>query len=1034
MKFDLNCYRYCTHFKSKTVVIEFRTCCLIIAGVLPPRIVALTTTSVLIFWDTPESMNGLLKFYSIMRISHRGARNVYFGKALSSPDSGLEPGSTYSYYLIVGTSVGNTSSSIKSVSMPTDIPDNIPALKTVTVQSSSQVYMEWDPIVTSSGTIDQYGVILNAGQPSEIEKRVGLNFSTVVTGLKPHFEYDVRLLACLAGKPNACGIGMGTSITTKEAPPSDMQPPILTAKGPNIVDIDWTSPLFPNGEIIQYLIYYRKEGSFIEFLINRVDSEILHISHAGRDLRPYTQYQYRVVAGNKEGDASSGWALVRTLEASPSGLKRPGINATSAFGFMVHWNPPLNPNGVILEYRIVYKEVKISPGNHTAEYLSVSPNVFKTLISGLKPYLNYEVYLQVINNVGNSSSETVIVQTDQSSPAGMPVIKAEKITSGTALILRWDPPARPNGVVSVYRLYELGSSVAVYQGISREFEMRRLQPFTLYTVQLEACTKAGCTKGVLQNFLTAEAAPTNQPIPKVLEVNATSVVISWTRPIQPNGEIVMYEVLRQEQTRLVKRELSDPLVIYSTNDTLGFSFTYTDMGLRPYTEYQYSIKSTNVISSVQSPWQTIFTEQAPPQGVASPVVEYIPDSIDRLKITWSPPTRSNGVIQSYQLQRNNSVPLSFDTNDKFEYVDSILLPYTFYSYTITVCTAGGCTASPPTILRTVESPPAKVDSPNLEAVSSNAIKATWVPLGQESGQVTKYQLTMDSSVVYSGVNTEHIQIGLTPYKLYSFSLTACTRGGCTKSGEVSGRPLDDVPTGLEKPKLNVLSSQSVEVMWKAPLSPHGIITSYDVRRDGSLIYTQSLSISGQLVTTFTDYGLSPGTSYSYVVIARNRKGSVESPAAIATTYPSSPAGLRAPVLKPLSSTSIQATWDPPVKPNGHIQNYTLLQDGQIIYNGGATVLSYTVPGLHFWTEYTFRVQACTSRGCELSEGAKARTLESIPEEQASPTLLALADDTGGHAGVLVSWDPPLKPNGVITQYKIYRRKSVMEAIGKSLAI
>ncbi|XP_062584554.1 usherin-like isoform X1 [Saccostrea cucullata] len=1011
--------------------VSFQTLHALPEGVLPPRIVALTTSSVLIFWDPPQSINGLLKFYSVMRISFRGAKNVYFGKGLSSTDSGLVPGSTYSYYLIVGTSEGNTSSAIKSVSMPTNIPDNIPALKTVTVQSSSWIFIEWDPIVTSSGTIDQYGVILNAGQPTEIEKRVGLNFSTIVTGLKPHFEYDVRLVACLAGEPNACGIGAGTKVKTEEAPPSDMQPPILTPKGPNMVDIEWAPPLFPNGDIIQYLIYYRKLGSLIEFLINRVEPEILQITHAGNDLKPYSRYQYKVVAGNKKGDASSGWALVRTLEAPPTGLKRPDISATSAYGFMIQWSPPTYPNGVILEYRVVYKEIKISPGNHTVEHLSISPDIFKTLVSGLKPYSNYEVHLQVLNKVGNASSETVIVQTDQSSPVGMPVVKAEKISSGTALILSWDPPAKPNGVISIYRLYELGSLVALFQGINREFEMRRLQPFTMYTVQLEACTKTGCTKGVFQNFLTAEAAPTNQPTPKPLEVNATSAMISWARPLEPNGVILMYEVLRREERRLTKRELSNPVVVYSTNDTLSSSFTYTDVGLRPYTEYQYSVRSTNAISSVQSPWQTVFTEQALPQGVASPTVKHIPDVIDSLMITWTPPSEANGVIQSYQLQRNDSVPLSFDKSDKFEYVDTNLLPYSFYSYKVIVCTAGGCTTSTPTIIRTVESPPVKVEPPHLESVSSSAIKATWEPLSQESGQVTKYQLTMDGSSVYSGLNTEHTQSGLTPYKLYSFSLTVCTRGGCTESGEVSGRPLDDVPTSLQKPTLNVLSSQSIEVMWKAPLNPHGIITSYDVRRDGALIYTQSLSISGNLVTTFTDYGLSPGTSYSYVVIARNRKGSVESPAAIATTYSSSPAGLSPPVLKPLSSTSIQASWNQPAKPNGQIQNYTLLLDGQIVYTGGAIVLSYTVPGLLFWTEYTFRVQACTNRGCELSEGSKARTLEAVPEEQPFPSVLALADDNGGHAGVLVTWDPPLKPNGVIIQYKVYRRKPVTEIIGMS---
>lgn len=266
-------------------------------------------------------MNGFFKFYLLMRIFLRGVKNVYFGKELIIIDFELVFGSKYIYYVIVGISVDNISSVVKSVFMSIYIFDNILVLKNVTVQSSFQIYMEWDFIVILIGIIDQYGVIFNVGKLIEIEKRVGMNFFIIVLGLKFYFIYDVRLIVCLAGEFNVCGIGMGIEVMIKEVLFFDMLLFILIVKGFKIVDIDWGLFLFFNGILFQYLIYYREEGFFIEFLINRVESDVVYIRYVGNDLKFFIQYQYRVVVGNKEGDVFSGWVLVRILEVLFVGVK-----------------------------------------------------------------------------------------------------------------------------------------------------------------------------------------------------------------------------------------------------------------------------------------------------------------------------------------------------------------------------------------------------------------------------------------------------------------------------------------------------------------------------------------------------------------------------------------------------------------------------------------------------------------------------------------------------------------------------------------
>ena len=92
-----------------------------------------------------------------------------------------------------------------------------------------------------------------------------------------------------------------------------------------------------------------------------------------------------------------------------------------------------------------------------------------------------------------------------------------------------------------------------------------------------------------------------------------------------------------------------------------------------------------------------------------------------------------------------------------------------------------------------------------------------------------------------------------------------------------------------------------------------------------------------------------------------------------------------------------------------------------VYTGGSSQHSYTVPGLNYFTNYQFRLEACTSRGCEVGPLSTIRTLPAAPESQPAPSLVALADENGAHMGVRVTWQPPSRPNGIISEYQIYRR-------------
>ena len=995
------------------------------AGVDTPSVVVLTASSVDVYWKPPTVLNGQLQAYTLILQDVASERLVYSGTNLSTTVQNLIPGRTYGFVLDVSTNGGSTRSQPFRITMPTKTPLNIPPPEMVNVLSATQMFVSWAAVTSPEGAIGQYRVLLNVGLDTEVVTGVGTALSVTLSGLKPYTVYEVRLQACLLGIPNGCGTSDPVINRTFEAPPTGQAPPALTAVASDAVRIEWEDPSNPNGVILFFRIFQRAGGATDnEILINQVGGDTFSFTHSGQDLQPYSLYQYGIMALNSQGQTEVKYASVRTLQSAPTGLNPPSINATGAYSFALKWNPPSQPNGIISSYKIYYK---FAAGESSTEsLLTVNGNTTDTTVSGLEPYSQYLVRLEAANEAGSVSSTEVSVSTKQASPSGLQDFSVEKITTGNAVILRWDPPLRPNGIITTYRVYEMSDAEnSIYRGVARVFEFRRLQPYTEYVVKLEACTAVGCTLGNEQTFTTAEIAPSAQPIPMMGAVTSDSVVLRWTAPLNANGKITAYEVYRRSTPLRRKRQTADSgppgEVVYRTLDTDAESYEYTDLGLEPYTRYGYKIRASNSQGFTDSPWQTVQTSQAAPEGVIPPVVSYIEGEVNYVNVSWSPPVSPNGVLQSYRLQRNNSIPLSLPADGALYYMYDNLQAYTWYSFTLTVCSGGGCTASEPTVIRTKEAAPLSVRPPTLFPVDSTSIKANWSSPQMSNGEINLYQLSVAGAVVYEGMDMEYTVTGLVPFQEYPFFLTACTQGGCTHSDVVTGRPDDSPPADMDPPLLRVVSSTAIEVSWSPPNSPNGVISSYDVRRDGNLIFTDSNALDGTLVTAYTDYELQPGEEYTYTIIARNAKGSVESPPSQARTYSTSPTGLASPTLAAISSTSIQATWAPPVNPNGQIVNYTLYRGNDLVYSGSADQLTYVVPGLSFFTQYTFRLQACTQRGCALSQPVTAQTLEAPPQQLGAPSLTALAGETGAHRAVLVTWRSPVRPNGNVLYYQLQRR-------------
>ncbi|XP_078675414.1 usherin-like isoform X2 [Branchiostoma floridae x Branchiostoma belcheri] len=981
-----------------------------------PRFVVVSSTEIEVYWSEPGRPNGVITHYQLLRDNNV----IYSGDNMTFTDSGLTPSTTYTYQVAAHTSVGPGRGSPLTQTTPSSTPEGIPAAN-VTVISATVIYAEWEIPAEPNGIIQNYYITLNYGMEGGERRAVGnqLNFS--VTGLTPYTEYEIRVMACT----DECGLGPKVFARTREAPPSGQEAPKLVAVGPRVVEISWEPPLQANGEITRYQVFRREFGTNQRLLVLET---ALNQERKGTDtnLQPYTQYEYKVVSRNSQGETESPWTLVRTLEDSPSGMQTPTAQAIGAYSISISWEPPTTPNGEISQYIVQYQEQSNDPTlpEPIVTAVTVASPRQQATISGMKPYTEYRVRVTAVNSAGATTSPWTPVRTAEAAPRGVGLFSVVKAPDGNSMDLSWDEPTEPNGAITEYRIYEIGENgqiqmPALYVGVTKEYTFRRLTPYTTYTLILEACTLAGCARSERQALTTAETLPDYLPSPTTPEWNGTHVVISWTNPVNPNGRIIRYEVIRRQMPRTLGRNIrqTGESVVYETTDTDEDNYMFVDSNLTPYTVYEYRVRAHNSIGSVDSPWIRVETAQAAPANVEAPVVEYIGSNARTLRIKWTAPATPNGVIQSYQLQRNDSAPISFSAADPrlFDYQDPGLEPYTVYSYTITACTTGGCTVSQPATRRTLETAPLQVEAPVIAAINSTAVQATWSYPRILNGEINNFELKADGITRCSGLVTTCVVDGLISYREYGFVVRACTGGGCTDSPTTLARTTEARPTNQQSPTLRVLSSTVVEVTWDEPLYPNGVIRRYEVRRDGNLVYDES-------DTRYTDYGLTPGRQYSYTVEAFNSIGGTgPSPPALINTIADIPAGLDPPTLTALSSTAIRAEWMPPAFPNGIIQNYTLYVDGSPRYTLTGDTFQRDVYRLQPYTQYVFFLEACTLKGCVQSSVSREYTSEAPPVNQALPVLTQLADSLGAMLGIQASWGPPSDPRGIITEYRLYRR-------------
>jgi chitodextrinase len=222
------------------------------------------------------------------------------------------------------------------------------------------------------------------------------------------------------------------------------------------------------------------------------------------------------------------------------------------------------------------------------------------------------------------------------------------------------------------------------------------------------------------------------------------------------------------------------------------------------------------------------------------------------------------------------------------------------------------------------------------------------------------------------------------------------------------------------------SATQIGLSWGAATETGGTLSQYLIERcqgSGCSSFTQ-VGTTAVPATTFTDSGLTAGTSYSYRVRAQDTAGNTGPYSNTATSVtvtgtPSAPSGLAA---SAASSTQVNLSWSAATETGGSIAQYLIERCqgagcSSFTQVGTATQLSFSDSALSGSTAYSYRVRAKDAAGNTgpYSNVATATT--------AAPTLTAptaLSASSVSSTQINLTWGAASETGGVISQYRVER--------------
>ncbi|NXN62921.1 DCC protein, partial [Himantopus himantopus] len=560
--------------------------------------------------------------------------------------------------------------------------------------------------------------------------------------------------------------------------PRDVVPVLVSSR---FVRLSWRPPAEARGSVQTYTVFFSRDGVNRERAVNTSQSGTLQLTVG--NLKPEETYTFRVVAYNEWGPGESSQPVKVATQPElqvPGPVENLRAVSTSPTSILVSWDPPAYANGPVQGYRLFCTETA------TGREQNVEVDGLSYRLEGLKKFTEYTLRFLAYNRYGPGvSTEEVTVTTLSDVPSAMPQNVSLEVVNSRSIKVSWlpPPPGTQNGFITGYKIR--------HRKTTRRGEIETLEPNNLwylftglekgsqYSFQVAAMTVNGTgppsdwyTAETPENDLDESQVP-DQPSSLHVRPLTTSIVMSWTPPLNPNivvrGYIIGYGVGSPyaETVRVDSKQRY-----------------YSIENLEPSSHYVISLKAFNNagegVPLYESATTRSMTDPIDPLEVDFyPLLDDFPTSVPDISTPMLPPVGVQAVTLTHDAVRviwaDNSVPknqkttevrfytvrwrTSYSTSAKYKSADTTALshtvtglkPNTMYEFSVMV-TKGrrSSTWSMTAHATTYEAAPTSAPK-DLTVITREgkprAVIVSWQPPLDANGKITAYILfyTLDKN-------------------------------------------------------------------------------------------------------------------------------------------------------------------------------------------------------------------------------------------------------------------------------------------------
>ncbi|XP_056003789.1 neogenin-like isoform X3 [Ostrea edulis] len=484
------------------------------------RAMPLSPQSIIVSWDPPRQPKGRIIKYLLL-----------FSEADSPQSSQIEVTSTqklltglmafreYTFHVVAVNGNGEGMST-REVSAKTfsDKPSEAPQNATLETASSTSLIVRWDPppLDHQNGIITGYKIrykMRGASRNGATVTTDGNRRLYALTNLEKDSEYQVRISALTVNgsgplTPKLKATTYKDDLDESRVP--DAPRKVRVTPHATSIRVSWSTPP-PESKILvrEYVLGWGKGVPDTESKIVGPDTQVFTIEN----LLPSSEYVITVKAKNNKGEGLPRYTTATTTKESvdesftpmmpPVGLK---THVLSSSTIVLTWtDTSLGVNQMIQDnrYYTVRYRVASNMESENSRFWYLNSTDLNAHIDSLRPNTRYEFDVKVIKGRRQSPwSMKEINTTQEAAPGSSPLdlTPVPKENDPRAVIMNWQPPAKPNGQITGYLVFYTTDAKqnlrewvvdGVLEGDELSATIKRLTPSTTYYFKVQARNSKG---------------------------------------------------------------------------------------------------------------------------------------------------------------------------------------------------------------------------------------------------------------------------------------------------------------------------------------------------------------------------------------------------------------------------------------------------------------------------------------------------------------------------------------------------------------